>query len=250
MADLIKAKNDYAQAQENLQNLTQHTYGDLADISKDFSFDPVLPDDINIWQRDAIKHNALILAQRQTMQSYYDAKVAAYADHLPTLSMSLSYDYQHVNNPDFPSIGNKRNAAAALNLSWNFFSGGAGFAASSQASHNYLSQQSALLALEQETTLAVRNSFLSLKADSAKVKAYKTSYQAAKSAYLQSLENYKLGGLNLVTLLDQLHKQYDAAQALTAAKYQYVNDYFNLYYQAGLINEGVLIRFNKHLELS
>ena len=89
-AQTVTAQNTLNDAREALTQITGKPVGHLKKLRDDLPLDPPTPSDPNAWVSKALQDNPNVLSQQYTVDAAEHSITAARANHLPTLSASLS----------------------------------------------------------------------------------------------------------------------------------------------------------------
>lgn len=246
MTEYLSAQNQLAAAQQNLQAFVGGATEPVDPIRADALYNAPEPHNPQQWAQLAVIANPRLIAARYDLAAFEKNEQAQKAGYLPDLSLVGNYNKRNTSGSD--------NLAVALNsgvsnyvgvqLNWNLFSGGRTVAQAEQA----LNQKEAAQANMEASQQAIQNESISLyqtvETDSQQVSAYRKALDSASRAYTAIQAGYRLGTHTILDLLAAETRQHKARLDYDNARFAYVIDSLKLHYNAGLLNDDVIARFN------
>lgn len=250
VARRLTAQDDLLTAFDALTVLTGTPHDTVAPLADKFEVMPPEPAERSAWVDFALANNFDLKAARLSADaSRYGARAAA-AEHLPTLTGTLSYDKTNrdgdssrvSNFPGFepfstgsPVDDETETKIAAITFEMPLYSGG-GISASRREARNLAFQSEDLRNLtERNTVQDTRRLHRAVTTDASRVEAREQAVVSAKSALDATQAGYEVGTRNIV---DVLLAQRTLAQAQTDyanALYDYIINTLSLKQVAGLL---------------
>ncbi|WP_035341892.1 MULTISPECIES: TolC family outer membrane protein [unclassified Dickeya] len=193
------------------------------------------------WRELAVRHNAKLAVQRESVEySRYEIERNR-AGHLPSLDLvastrsSLSEsEYNYNQKYDTQTVG--------LQVRVPLYSGGAVSASMRQAAAEYQQSQAELDNQTRQTFAELRRQFNLCLNGSAKIKAWQMSVAAAEEAIRATRQSVSGGErINLDVLMAE-QEWYNARRELAEVKYRWLQAWLNLRYTAGTLSEQDMIQ--------
>ncbi|MGB0467886.1 MAG: TolC family outer membrane protein [Pontibacterium sp.] len=229
----IEAEGSMDNSYEALERLTGKAAGKVDLLGEDYPVLGPIPAQAQPWLEKARAGNLSLRSADATLLASRQAAKAARADHLPTVSLNATYDYDKgtassSEGTDATYIG--------LTLSLPVFSGGLISSQSRQAAQQMTAAQEnredALRAVTQSTRSLLRN----LQTDVQSVSARKQSIKSSETALKATEEGFNEGTRNVVDVLDAEQKLYAAQLNYANARFNYVLNLFNFKQQLGTLS--------------
>jgi outer membrane protein len=247
-ASFIGAEASLATMKENLRQITNKLYPQLAQLKDNFPLISPNPTNIDAWAKVAEQQNLSLVAQRYVTEAAKLNIKVAFAAHLPTLMAMANYSYS--NN----SIG----TASGTTSDTGSFTGGAvltlplysGGGVNSQVNANQYAYEVAQAQLEYTRRLSVadaRTSYLNVVAEVSQIQADREAVKSAKASLLSNEAGYKVGTQTIVDVLNAQSTLYSAEVQYTQDRFSYVNDILALKNAAGTLNENDITQINSWL---
>ncbi|MGM3172560.1 TolC family outer membrane protein [Dickeya lacustris] len=243
-AQRIEQQDTLDAAMTVLENMTGQPLQvqDLSPLALD-----VLPENVTEnrslvqWRELAVRHNAKLAAQRETVEySRYEIERNR-AGHLPSMDLvastrsSLSEsEYNYNQKYDTQTVG--------LQVRVPLYSGGAVSASMRQATAEYQQSQAELDNQTRQTFAELRRQFNLCANGSAKIKAWQMSVASAQEAIRATRQSVSGGErINLDVLMAE-QEWYNARRELAEVKYRWLQAWLNLRYTAGTLSEQDMIQ--------
>lgn len=251
-ATLISDQNILQTHIAELAKYTHQSDNDLSVLKKSFPFVMPTPKTAQAWVDQARKGNYSLQAARLTADSSRAGVAAAIGNQLPQVNFVANYggtrtfaDNQHL--AEMATTRFQRDWSVALQLSWNIFSGGANFASSAQAVHQYESADADSTETYRSVMSQTQQDFRAVESDIARVEALKQAVLADNFALKQLQAKYKVGTETIKNVLDQARKLYADRKTYATAQYTYITDYLTLENDAGSLTPSSIKAINKWL---
>ncbi len=245
-ANRISTQVQLVLAQEQLAQLIGPYQEKLAVLREDFQFQKPLPANIQSWSELAQSQNLEILQARLQKRYSEDAKRVEEATRYPQVEAVASYGYLKQtpetvlsSNGDFDQIG--------VEMNWNLLSGGRTSKNIQKAGVVVQQREAQLDAAMRKASTDVKQSYLQVETDEAKLNARKAAMESAETVAQASRAQYQEG---LKTMVDVLLAQRNAFAAKTDyvnAKYDYLIHVLQLQAAVGQLNEQQLAEMNAWL---
>lgn len=245
-ANRISTQVQLVLAQEQLAQLIGPYQENLAVLHEDFQFQKPVPSNIGSWTELAQNQNLEILQARLQKRYSEDAKRVEQAALYPQVEAVGTYGYLKQTpetvlstNGDFDQIG--------VEINWNLFTGGRTQKSIRQAGVNVQRSEAQLDAAIRKANTDVKQSYLQVETDEAKLNARKAAMQSSDIVSQASRAQYQEG---LKTMVDVLLAQRNAFSAKTDylnAKYDYLLHVLQLQASVGQLTEKELAEMNAWL---
>lgn len=245
-ANRISTQVQLILAQEQLAQLIGPYQENLAVLRNDFQFQKPIPSDMQSWTDLAQSQNLNILQARLQKRYSEDAKRVEQAALYPQVEAVGTYGYLKQtpetimsSNGDFDQIG--------VEVNWNLFSGGRTQKSIRQAGVNVQKSAAQLDAAIRKANTDVKQSFMQVETDQAKLNARKAAMESSEMVSQASRAQYQEG---LKTMVDVLLAQRNAFSAKTDylnAKYDYLLHVLQLQASVGQLTEKELAELNAWL---
>lgn len=245
-ANRISTQVQLVLAQEQLAQLIGPYRENLAVLRNDFQFQKPVPSDMQSWTELAQSQNLNILQARLQKRYSEDAKRVEQAALYPQVEAVGTYGYLKQtpetimsSNGDFDQIG--------VEVNWNLFSGGRTQKSIRQAGVNVQKSAAQLDAAIRKANTDVKQSFMQVETDQAKLNARKAAMESSEMVSQASRAQYQEG---LKTMVDVLLAQRNAFSAKTDylnAKYDYLLHVLQLQASVGQLTEKELAELNAWL---
>lgn len=245
-ANRISTQVQLVLAQEQLAQLIGPYQENLAVLREDFRFQKPVPSNIGSWTELAQNQNLEILQARLQKLYSEDAKRVEQAALYPQVEAVGTYGYLKQTpetvlstNGDFDQIG--------VEVNWNLFTGGRTQKSIRQAGVNVQRSEAQLDAAIRKANTDVKQSYLQVETDQAKLNARKAAMQSSDIVSQASRAQYQEG---LKTMVDVLLAQRNAFSAKTDylnAKYDYLLHVLQLQASVGQLTEKELAEMNAWL---
>lgn len=245
-ANRISTQVQLVLAQEQLAQLIGPYQENLAVLREDFQFQKPVPSNIGSWTELAQNQNLEILQAHLQKRYSEDAKRVEQAALYPQVEAVGTYGYLKQTpetvlstNGDFDQIG--------VEVNWNLFTGGRTQKSIRQAGVNVQRSEAQLDAAIRKANTDVKQSYLQVETDEAKLNARKAAMQSSDIVSQASRAQYQEG---LKTMVDVLLAQRNAFSAKTDylnAKYDYLLHVLQLQASVGQLTEKELAEMNAWL---
>ena len=254
-AGYIAAQTKLSNDKENLRVITGKYYSHLAPLSENFPLVSPNPQNPEEWVNTSLQQNWQIKAAQTVVDSARQNVRAQFGGHLPTISLQAAANkYYTENNNSYKQALNERDGPSKqsdrtvqINMTLPLFSGGAVIAQTNQAVYNYEIAQQQLEQAQRNTVNATRQSYFGVTLGMSQVKADREAVKSTISSLEGMEESYNVGSENLVNVLNQQQKVFEAQTQYAADRYAFVNSYLTLKQAAGTLGFDDLRAINAWL---
>jgi outer membrane protein len=242
----ILAEGDLDNSFQGLERLTGQPVGTIDPLSKEYPIENISPIEPQAWLEKAMAGNlSLKVAEANTEAARRQAQAAS-SGHLPTLSLTASYD-RDKGKPSGTSGWEETNQIG-LTLSMPIFSGGATSSISRQAEYGFaqarFNQDDALRGVTQE----VRNLLRNLQTNVLSVAARKQSILSSETALRATEEGFNVGTRNVVDVLQAEQQLYSAQRDYANARFDYIQNLFSFKQQIGTLSPEDVIGLDQWMQ--
>jgi outer membrane protein len=251
VAGVIEAKRSLAAAQEFVREITGQYYEVLADAGPDIPLISPNPNDVEQWVNTALEQNLTVEASRLAAQIARDEVSSRKSGHMPTVDFFArrSNDDRSADRDDkgflngepighLPADSDIWNDSIGVQLNMPIFSGGAVRSQVKEAGFQYRAAQERLERSARETEREVRDSFLSVNAEIARVQALAKSVESNQTALRATEAGFEVGTRTTVDVLDARRNLFEAQRDYARSRYTYVVNALRLKQASGTLGEG------------
>lgn len=262
VAGVIEAKRNLATAGEFLREITGQYYESLADAGPDIPLISPNPNDVDQWVQTALEQNMNVEASRLAAQIARDEISSRKSGHMPNVDFFAlrSNDNQNAtrsNKPRSdpisggttpevtgPADSNIWTDAIGVQVNVPIFSGGAVRSQVKEAGYQYRAAQESLERSARETEREVRDSFLSVNSEIARVEALAKSVESNQTALRATEAGFEVGTRTTVDVLDARRNLFEAQRDYARSRYTYVVNALRLKQAAGTLGEDDIQEVN------
>ena len=252
-ANTILQRNALEDAYQALAEITGQPVRSLMGLPDDFK--PELPaaGGAEEWVQRAIENNPALAAQNVRVASAEQDISTARAGYLPSISADAGYSHSRTDSNgsqqgiDFNSDSRNYGPSIGVTLTVPIFNG---FATQSRVRQAVAQRDVAQDQLEQQKRALernTRNAYQSLTAGISAVEARRLALVAAQSAYDASQLGLEVGTRTVIDVLLNQQSLFNAQQAYSLAKYQYLQSRLVLEQAAGTLDIEDLQDVNRQL---
>ena len=234
-AQVIEAQDQVEAMKRTLSGIVGTEIRDLDPLTENFSPLPLHPDSFPEWKTIALDRNADIEAQRYAVEATRLEVQKDLSGHAPQLDFvaSISKNNQgsiYTFNQDMYV------RSAGVELSMPIYSGGYVSALSRQASANFERSKSDLDDKTNKLLVDLYKQYGMVLSSTARIEALEKAVDAAKLLIKATRMSIKGGERVNIDLLDAQQQYYQARRDLARARYDYINSYLHLNYDAGTLS--------------
>lgn len=236
-AQTLAAQNTLDDAREALTQITGQPVGTLKKLRDNLPLNPPTPDNPTAWVDKALENNPSVLSQQYNVAAAEHSVNAARADHLPTLSASLSRGKDttwYENHSAAGAVGNGRyGTTVGLTLTVPLFSGGY---TQSVVRQSIDQRDAAQDSLESERRLVKRNTlnyYRSVLAGISQVESGKAAVESGEKALDATRAGFQVGTQTMTDVLLAIQTLTSAESTYSQNRHQFILDKLLLKQAAG-----------------
>ncbi|MFG1496957.1 TolC family outer membrane protein [Saccharospirillum sp. HFRX-1] len=243
---LIQARNSASTALQNLSVLIGETPDSVLTLGDELPVEMPAEGELKDWVDFALANHPDVLAAEQGLASGQKELQARRNNRLPVLSANASMRYSDplVDGTDFSE---RTTSTVALSLSIPIYTGGA---TSSEilttGLNNNIAEQNLEL-LKRSISVQVTNLYHQVQTDVQNIQAQAQVVASRESALEATQVGYEVGTRNIVEVLNAQQALFQARQAYSEARYNYVFDRLQLKEAAGQLSEADLAGLEMYL---
>lgn len=250
IAEVISAKNNQINQNENLRKLTNHVYEYLAPLRN--SRVPLItpePNDVNEWIDTGLKQNYNLYSAKFSLEAARDNIKVQAAGSWPTLAIQGNSSLQHNDtNNGFIFIPSRLNTAnVALTMNFPVFQGGLVQSQTRQAQFDFQSSSEQFEKAYRDVVVNSRIAFNTIVDGISKVKADRQTVISQQNSLESTEAQFQVGTRTMVDVVNAQQKLFDAQRQLAADQYNFINAILNLKYLAGTLNVNDIEQVNSWL---
>lgn len=243
-ADLIRAGNAVTIAKNQLERLTHHPAGTLADVRRFEAIGPQ-PGVIGPWLATALKSQPLLQQAKATLKVSEEQVRFAKQARWPTLT--LSGVGQHATGLLIPPL-TVNQVGASLNLSIPIYEGGSTRAKIRQSEALSESNQASIANIRDQITLDTQIAFHNLQDSVAQFQAAQQAVASAKVSLDATRKGYEIGTRSIIDLLTATTNYATAQRSYFLALYAQLVDRTQLKAAAGVLTPTDIRAINDLLQ--
>jgi len=243
---LIKARNSASTALQNLSVLIGETPDSVLTLGDELPVEMPAEGELQDWVDFALANHPDVLAAEQGLASGEKELRARRNNRLPVLSANASVNYQ-----DDPTDGldfdEKLGSSVGLSLTIPLYTGGATASEILTTGLNNNIAEQNLELLKRSISVQVTNLYHQVQTDVQNIQAQAQVVASRESALEATEVGYEVGTRNIVEVLNAQQALFQARQAYSEARYNYVFDRLQLKEAAGQLSEADLAGLEMYL---
>ncbi|RUQ91604.1 hypothetical protein ELY11_05565 [Legionella septentrionalis] len=250
VAEVIAARNNQINQNENLSKLTNHVYEYLVPLRN--SEIPLIkpePNDANEWVSAGLKQNYKLLAAKFSMQASRENIKAQTAGNWPTFALQGNTGKTHnsggASNFFVPSSQASSNVAIAMNFP--FYQGGLVESQTRQAQYNFQASSERMEMAYRDVVTNSQIAFNTINEGISKVKADRQTVISQQNSLESTEAQFQVGTRTMVDVVNAQQRLFEAQEQLASDQYRLINAILNLKYLAGSLNVSDLEEVNSWL---
>lgn len=248
----ILSEDSLASAYEALEAITGQAHPNIEVLREDFPIEDA-EGSVESWTEQALDTNLSLVAARYNLEAQNMNLKARKADHLPTVSVTGSFNHNVPAGSGQAADGSPTAAfktdgsSLALSINIPLYSGGGVKARRRAAEYDVIAQQEAVNLTRRQTTQDVRNAYRRVNTDALVIAQRQQAITSARSA-LEGVEvGYEVGTQNIVDLLQARQQLFVALRNYSEARYNYVIDSLTLKQATGVLTPQDIVDLNEWL---
>lgn len=257
IAQVISAKNNQINQNENLRKLTNHVYEHLSPLRD--SRIPLIkpePDNVDEWVNTGLRQNYKLFAARFGLDAARENIKAQAAASWPSFALQGNATQTHnksdaSNNSDstasffVPTRQGTANVAVAMNFP--VFQGGLVESKTRQAQFNFQTTSQQLEQIYRDVVVNSRIAFNTIIDGISKVKADRQTIISQQNSLESTEAQFQVGTRTMVDVVNAQQRLFEAQEQLASDQYNLINAILNLKYLAGTLNVNDLEEVNSWL---
>lgn len=250
IAEVISARNNQINQNENLRKLTNHVYEFLSPLRD--SRIPLIkpePDNVNEWVDTGLKQNYKLYAAKFGLQAARENIRAQAAGSWPTLAIQSNTNQTHNTGSAasffVPAKQTTTNVALALNFP--VFQGGLVQSQTRQAQFDFQSSSEKLEKTYRDVVVNSRIAFNTIVDGISKVKADRQTVVSQQNSLESTEAQFQVGTRTMVDVVNAQQRLFEAQEQLARDQYNLINAILNLKYLAGTLNVNDIEEINAWL---
>lgn len=250
IAQVIQAKNNRINQNENLRKLTNHVYESLAPLrNAEIPLIRPEPDDVNEWIDTGLRQNYTYYASKFAMEAARDNIKVQSAGNLPTVSLQGTGTQIRNSVPDNNFFIPQKNSEANIELAVNFpiVQGGLVQSLTRKAQYDFQRASEQMESSYRDVIVNSRIAFNTIIDGISKVKADKQTVISQKNSLESTEAQFQVGTRTMVDVVNAQQKLFEAQQQLASDQYGLINAILFLKSLAGSLNVNDLEEVNSWL---
>lgn len=261
VAQVIAAKNNLVNQNENLRKLTNHTYEQIAALRRNQI--PLIQPEPNVveeWVSTGLKQNYALFAAKYSLQAARENIKNKASENWPTFNLQASTVQTHYqdNSHAEPSVSNlignifiptsQEVSNVSINMNFPVYTGGLVQANIRQAQFNFQTASEKLEQVYRNVSVSSHIAFNTIKDGISKVRADRKTIVSQTNS-LESVEaQFQVGTRTMTDVVLAQERLFQAQQQLAGDQYNLINALLNLKYLAGTLNVNDLEEINAWLD--
>lgn len=250
IAQVISAKNNQENQNENLRRLTNHTFSPLAPL-RDSKIPLIKPEPNNAdqWVDTGLRQNYKFLSAKYAVEVSKENVKALSAGNWPVFSVQTYATQYHNSSTDnnFYVQAKQTQANVALAMNLPIFQGGLVQSQTRQAQFDFQSSSEKMEQSYRDVVVNSRIAFNTINDGISKVKADKQTVISQKNSLESTEAQFEVGTRTMVDVVNAQQRLFEAQEQLAQDQYNLINSILNLKYLAGTLNVNDLELINSWL---
>lgn len=250
IAEVISAKNNQINQNENLRKLTNYVYEELAPLRD--SRVPLIkpePENVNEWISTGLKQNYNLLSSKYTLQAARENVKALSAGNWPTIALqgtsSRTYNSGGPGSVFVPSSQESSNIALAMNLP--FYQGGLVQSQTRQAQFDFQTASEKLEQTYRDVAVNSQIAYNTIIDGISKVKADRQTLISQQNSLESTEAQFQVGTRTMVDVVNAQRRLFEAQEQLARDQYNFIKAILSLKYLAGTLNVDDIAEINSWL---
>lgn len=251
VAEVISARNNQINQNENLRKLTNHVYEFLAPLRD--SRIPLIrpePDNVDNWIDTGIRQNYKLYSAKYSLEAARDNIRVQSGTGWPTLAIQGNAQQVHNQTTQssffVPSRATSANIALALNFP--MFQGGLVASKTRQAQFDFQASSEQLEQIYRDVVVNSRIAFNTIIDGISKVKADRQTIISQTNSLESTEAQFQVGTRTMVDVVNAQQRLFDAQRQLASDQYNLIRAMLQLKYLAGTLNVNDLQEVNSWLD--
>lgn len=247
LAREISDKNAVINAREQLRQITNIYYKNLATLKTSFPLLTPQPNDVNQWVQVATQQNLSLVAANFATVAARENIQYNFANHLPTINALGNLTRQKPSENTFASPQDLQQDSVGLQLNLPIYQGGLVVSKTRQAKDQYLQAIEQREDTYRQVLVNTNQTFNDVVAGISKIEADEASILSNQSSVDSTAAALEVGTRTIVDLLNAQQSLFDAQLIFAQDRYQYLINTLTLKQLAGTLNITDLQKINTWL---
>ncbi|MGQ0620971.1 MAG: TolC family protein [Panacagrimonas sp.] len=240
-AQLVSARAAQENARDALQEVTGYDRSPLPTLREDPPYPPLVPADVESWQKIALGSAAALTDARHRLQLAQANLVSRRAEALP--SADLVGEIGRDDSKEFDVVGSRLNdARISVEISIPLYAGGLNRSRVREAEARIREAEADLRRLNLETERAVRTQFRDVETARAEERAYRRVLESATLAQAAAQAGYDAGTRTITDVLDAKSRVVQARRSRNESGYNLLIRLLILNATTGHLTAEMLVR--------
>jgi outer membrane protein len=251
VAQVISARNNQINRNEDLRRLTNHTYAYVAPLRN--SRIPLVkpePENVDEWVNTGLLQNYRLFAAKYNLQAARENIKVQAAGSWPTFA--IQGNASQINNQASGSsffIPNKQSSAnLALAMNFPVFQGGLVQSQTRQAQFDFQTSSEQVEEVYRDVVVNSRIAFNTIIDGISKVKADRQTIISQQNSLESTEAQFQVGTRTMVDVVNAQQRLFEAQEQLARDQYELISSILNLKYLAGTLNVNDLEEVNSWLD--
>lgn len=251
IAEVIAAKNNQINMNENLRKLTNHVYEQLAGLRENKI--PLIkpePNDSNEWIATSINQNYKLFSAKYTFEAARENIKVQQSGNWPTLALqgNTSQTSNAGGADNFFAPGQQMLSTVAVAMNFPVIQGGLVQSQTRQAQYDFQTASEKMEEVYRDVTVNSRIAFNTIIDGISKVKADRQTVISQQNSLESTEAQYQVGTRTMVDVVTAQQRLFEAQEQLASDQYGLINAMLNLKFLAGTLNADDLQEVNSWLE--
>ncbi|KTD16649.1 TolC family outer membrane protein [Legionella jordanis] len=251
VAEVISARNNQINRNEDLRRLTNHTYEYLSPLRG--SRIPLIkpePDNVDEWVNTGLQQNYSLFSAKYNLQAARENIRAQAAGSWPTFEIqgNALQIHNQSSGTSFFIPSRQTTANVALAMTFPAFQGGLVQSQTRQAQFDFQTSSEQLEQTYRNVVVNSRIAFNTIIDGISKVKADRQTIISQQNSLESTEAQFQVGTRTMVDVVNAQQRLFEAQEQLARDQYNLINALLNLKYMAGTLNVNDLEEINSWLE--
>jgi outer membrane protein len=253
IASEIASERSLKNARNALSAIIGRHVTTLAEPGDTTNLKPPTPHNPKAWVDVALKQNPMLIADRFSAKAADKNVGIQAAGHYPSLDLVLQHGKRNqIGELEFLDQAYTRRTDIGeneimLQLTWPIFSGGATFARTRQAKHQYHAAEDQVELSTRQTVQNTRDTYLGVITGISQVKALKQAVHSSLTSLKATQAGLKVGTRTTIDVLTTRQNLLSAQTNYAQSRYNYLVSTLQLKQAAGILDAADVQRLNRFL---
>lgn len=244
------AESELDNSREAIRTLIDTDVAQTVDISDDMPLLAPDPDDIESWQRQAMRGNLELLASGLALEAARLEVESARGELYPVLSVDAEHSFSSSDGSTVSNAFSGRDLeqnSVTLNLTIPIYEGGGNRASVRQRVAEHDAARARHEQQQRLTMQSVRSAWLNVKASISRVKALQQALASTRLATEATRLSFEVGKRNSVDVLIAQREQYSSENEYRRARYDYLLNTLRLEQAVGRLDSELIRQISAHM---